>query len=232
MNTKFQPALIKTLENLLSSCLIKEEHIFKHKYAIRKNIAYNLQYLEYLAFNLKDENKSLLTDVIRTMTIRNFVITEMGVVEGILYYILVTNNFHKKKKEEPITKLVKTKFTTLEGKREFYTYTQVFKILAEDKQYPDEMNLDSMLKRAEKNKILGEATVIYKILNHLRKLRNTVHIHLIEERLDTHYNKFNESKFQLMKKILYHLLKNIGLLNDTSSQDIFWYLKTNESTEK
>jgi len=45
-----------------------------------------------------------------------------------------------------------------------------------------------------------------KKLGYLRKLRNRVHLHVIEQAIDTDWNNFKLSDFQLMKKVLYVFL--------------------------
>jgi hypothetical protein len=226
MSYKFQPTLVSDLEKLLER-LITEEGDYPWHYEIKKNIAYNMQYLEYLAHTLSDESPIQLTDVVKKLTIRSFIITGMGIVEGLLYYILRKRNLHKKKKEDLIADNIKAEFKPVKNTgRKYYIKSQIFKILEGDEQTEDEMSLDSMLKRAEKYKILGEDNEIYRKLNYLRKLRNTVHIQLIEKKLDTHYNQFNDKELNIMKKILYSLLDKVGILETfSSSKKTFSYLK-------
>lgn len=54
----------------------------KNHYAIISNIAYNLQYLEYLNQNIKEQ---FLSRVLLAQTFKTFAVTSAQVVEGLLY---------------------------------------------------------------------------------------------------------------------------------------------------
>lgn len=57
--------------------------------ALHSNIAYNLQYIEFLEKELEELN---LSSVIYTMIVKNYVITSMSVIEGIFTNIVKSNN--------------------------------------------------------------------------------------------------------------------------------------------
>lgn len=234
MFEKFYPTSVPTLEKLLSILIENEDKIDK-KYELKKNISYNLQYLEYLDFTLKDRTK--LTDVIRIMTIRSFVIIAIGVIEGLLYYILQKRGLHTKKKEELVTDKITTQHFKLLNTNDdtYYIKSQMFRKLQEDEQVPEEMTLDTMLKKVQNKKILGDDNNIYEKLNYLRKLRNTVHVHIIGDKLDTrydtHYNKFDENELEMTKSIMHKLLSELQILSDKSAQQAFSYLMPKENKD-
>lgn len=71
------------------------------------------------------------------------------------------------------------------------------------------MNLNFMLEKTESSKLLGNDREVYKKLNHLRKLRNKIHLYLIGKNLDHDFNNFNLKEYELMKTSL-----NIVLFSD------------------
>ena len=88
-----------------------------------------------------------------------------------------------------------------------------------------EMTLDVMRKKVESKKLLGVAPQVYKDLNHLRGLRNRVHIHVIQHDLDTDWNKLSSHDVNLMKKALWSILSSDAFSNSSSKLNIFNYLK-------
>ena len=65
----------------------------------RRNIAYNLQYLEYLELQLKDLNVS---SVIRTMLFKNFIIVAASIIEIAFYHLAKTNGKIKLRCEKQV----------------------------------------------------------------------------------------------------------------------------------
>ncbi len=159
---------------------IKENDQFHRTYELVKNLSYNMQYLEFISNVLKRE----IHTVINTELIKTFVITGMSVIESILYYAIKSKNLHKTDPFEEIAV-----FNSNEKKINgviVKVETRLLKKLKENKEV--EMNLNSMLQKTEKNKLLGDDHSIYRKLNHLRKLRNKIHLYLIEENLANDYN--------------------------------------------
>jgi hypothetical protein len=183
---------------------IKKNKQFHRTYELVKNLSYNLQYLEFISKVLKRETHS----VIRLELIKTFVITGMSVIELILYYVLKSKNFHKTEPFEEIA-LMNSNEKKLNGVI-IKVETRLLKKLNENKEV--EMNLNTMLKKTEKNILLGDDHSIYSQLNHLRKLRNKIHLYLIEENLGHDWNSFRNKEVSLMKKSLQKVLFS-GLFN-------------------
>ena len=177
---------------------IKENEMFHRTYELVKNLSYNVQYLEFINNVLKKE----IHKVIEIELIKTFVITGMSIIESILYYAIKSENLHKTDPFEEITvinsnqKKVNGVFIKVE--------TRLLKKLKENREV--EMNLNSMLKKTEKHKLLGDDHSIYKELNHLRKLRNRIHLYVIEENLDHDFNCFGKSELKLIRKSLKKVL--------------------------
>ena len=190
---------------------IKENSQFHRTYELVKNLSYNLKYLEFLSNSLKRE----MHKVIEMELIKTYVIIGMSVIESILYYALKSKNLHKTEPFEEITvmssnqKKVNGVFIKVE--------TRLLKKLKENKEV--EMNLNSMLKKTENNKLLGDDHSIYKQLNNLRKLRNRIHLYNTEENLDHDWNSFRNKELVLIKKSLKKVLYSELFETTTEKRD-------------
>ena len=68
-------------------------------YYYRSNIAYNLQYLEYLELQLRELNVS---SVIRAMIFKNFIITAASIIEIVFYHLAKANGKIKLRHEKQV----------------------------------------------------------------------------------------------------------------------------------
>ena len=82
------------------------------------------------------------------------------------------------------------------------------------------MNFDSMLKKIEKKKLFGDDHSVYSELNRLRKLRNKIHLYVIEEKLDHDFNNFGANEVSLMKKSLNKILYSEKFKLRTKDKDV------------
>ena len=81
-NSRWYPISIDFYRNDVSQGILKDLGL-----QYRSNIAYSLQYLEYLELQLKELN---LSSVIISMIFKNFIIVAASIVE-IIFYILSEN---------------------------------------------------------------------------------------------------------------------------------------------
>lgn len=198
--------------------LIKENSNFRKEYALTRNLSYNMQYLEYLSLRLRDD----LHATIKMEFTKTFVITGMSIAESIFYYLIKARNlqrqnfFQLKAKVISNNKIVDGETLRIE--------TTILKKL--ESPVEKEMSLDAMLKKVESKKLLGSDSQVYKELNHLRKLRNKIHLFAIEERLDTDWNNFGDREFELIKKALRAILySEIFPENRAYKQKLFDFLE-------
>jgi len=82
------PQLIDNYRNTLKITHAREE------YSIKSNIAYTLQYLEYIQ---KQLNELILTSVLYKMLYKNFVIASMGIIESLFKDLLKRTDQYKEK---------------------------------------------------------------------------------------------------------------------------------------
>ena len=195
----WSPSPIDKWRGFLSSGIRKEKLGSSH-YSYISNISYSIQYLEFLNYQLK---ATALHSTVKSQTIKTFVVVSMSVVEGILFYVLYSNSELPSEEWETIKKELKSS-EFIDGERRKRILTTLQEKLEEPKTRTP--TLDPMLKRVEKKKLLGIDTDIYKTLNHLRKLRNKVHIQDVTTRLDTDWNTFSEKEFAQSKSVLLSVL--------------------------
>lgn len=157
---------------------------------MESNLAYSLQYLEYIEKQLAELN---LSSVLLTMLFKTYIITGMSIVEGLFTNLLKRNNKWNKDCWEKI-KTIKSNETTMNNEI-IKVHTDFFRRVDE---YEMRMDLDSMLKRVEKKKLLSIDHKNFPILKRLRELRNRVHLHIGENSTDHDFNNFNYNEKKLM----------------------------------
>lgn len=163
------------------------------------NIAYNLQYVQFLDKELKELE---LSSVLRTMLIKSYVIAGIGIIEGIFSYIIKSRGWWKTKDEEVV---LSSKAQQKNGKGEEYivrTEISVKCVPVEDK-----MTLDEMIKCLNRHHgALKIDHLLYPQVSRIRDLRNRVHLQKSDIPSDHDYNAFDETVHGEMKSILYQVL--------------------------
>ena len=98
----------------------------------------------------------------------------------------------------------------------------VYRKLSNPKRIP--MNFDAMLKKAENKKILGSDESIYEKLKNLRKLRNRVHLHLIDKPADTDWNAFSMPDRRAMAEVIHTIFTGHIFRPTRKDRGLFSYL--------
>jgi hypothetical protein len=178
---------------------------------LNSNFAYNMQYIEYLEKQIDDLK---LPSVLLTMTYKSYIITGMGIIELLLVYLLHhTGNWNTDEWEEYFSiaanpKDVNGVLTKVE--------TRLYKKVPV---YDKRMDLDSMIKKAEKKHILTIDHNAFPALKRLRELRNKVHLQVGDNALDHDYNNFGIDEIQMMRRILFSVLTAPEICNDGKTFD-------------
>ena len=87
--SNWYPIGISTLEIHFGTLICKNEYLPHSKvYPIRKNIAYSLQYIEFLN---KIRTDIYMTDVLLTQNIKSILVHGATIIEAIFYYLIETN---------------------------------------------------------------------------------------------------------------------------------------------
>lgn len=205
---RWLPVAVDTLRAILGRLVSTSDRV-PHASGLRNNLAYSLQYLQFLDFSLTDLR---LTMVLHTQTIKTFVIVGISVVEGLLYYVLREKGLHRTNVWQSLRTVATNEFVA-DGKSMKIENQLYFKL---HEPVEEEMSLDAMLKKVESKLLLGEDRELYKRLNYLRKLRNKVHLQLVERDLDTDWHNFNTKELNLIKSVLHAILAGplIGLSDE------------------
>ena len=242
---KLLPTPMEDLRQLTRKFIEKDDTKYQYHEALTSNICYNLQYLEYLDFLVSNKNPYFkLTSVLEKQTIKTIVITTTGIIEGILYYLIVTRGEAATTDWESVMKIRNTKRHPSSGKeymirneilvRKNDEWESVMGVISGTKKHSNgkhykieseifvklenaiqtEMTLDQMIKKVKNKNLLGEDGEIYDDIDKLRKSRNKVHIRIIEERTDTDWKSFDPKLLDLSKKVLSNVLKEVGIFTD------------------
>ena len=81
---KWYPIYVHIWEPVLSQIKFRSEKLLD-SYEIRRNLAYNLQYLEYLQQTLQELS---LSAVLEKLTYKTYIVTAIGIVECIFFHIV------------------------------------------------------------------------------------------------------------------------------------------------
>ena len=195
------PVPIPILAEHLST-LIKANEYFNIKQTnpLIRNIAYSLQYVEFLDQLLKDIKMS---SSLETQNIKSFVICGASIIEALFHYITVSNGHGKNTEWKSYKKFKSGEQYEIKGDK-FRNETEIFIKISPP--ILMEMTFDQMCKKVESKKLLGDEKDLYKEINGIRKLRNKVHIHGIENPQDTDWYNFNRQELKLIKKVLHGIL--------------------------
>lgn len=218
------PNGVDAIHAFLRRGIPKDDPTLAHGYAFVRNIAYNLQYLEYLNYTLSETE---LHVTVRTLAQKTFVITGMSVIEAILWFVLKKSGLQRTEEWEQVQELETRAFK--ENDAEYQLVNTLLRRLPESRDI--EMPLDAMIKRVESKKLLGLNGQVYKDLNYLRKLRNRVHIHAVQHDRDTDWWSFNDRELKLMKGVLSSVLRSELFNPETEHDPLIAYLKVEETTD-
>jgi len=221
----FSPASVDIVHAFVRRGIPREDEVLDHSYAYVRNIAYNLQYLEFLNHTLE---KLELHVTVRTLSQKTFVITGMSLVEAMLWYVLKKAGQQRREYWEEVQDFRNPTF-----KQDGIEYQLTNKISRKlPKAVDAEMSLDAMIKRVESKKLLGLDLQVYKDLNYLRKLRNRVHIHAVQHDKDTDWWNFNNKEVKLMKGVLFSVLSSQLFSPLPEHSSLIGYLTVAETTEE
>lgn len=168
--------------------------------ALRKNIAYSLQYLQYIQLQF-DELK--LHSVISTQLCKSYVIIAMSIIEGVFYHLLKSNDQYKKEDWEELGKPIQTNAFEEAGLKKKHSITTLIKL-----NVPKEgrMDFESMIQKVRSNHLLKLPQSAYPFIKDLKNVRNKVHLHISKDDNDTDYNKLSDVEYYLARLTLYKVL--------------------------
>lgn len=196
---------------------------YGHAYALRRNIAYNLQYIEFLHRCLDDLK---ITSVVEKQIFKNLIIVGCGVIESLLHFLLIAKR-HYKQTEWELKYIAAGNPMKIDGSFRRID-THVFDKLPSRRN--DEMTFDSMLKCAENKQILGSDHSVYAKLKSLRKLRNRIHLQEIGSSVDTDWNAVEQSDLLTMTFVLHAVFTGPIFRPTEEQRKYFAYLAMEQTT--
>ena len=203
-------------------------------YTTSKNIAYSLQYIQYLQ---KQLDTVYLTDVLERMVCKNYIITAMSIIlcyihlacttamsiiEAIFAYLVKDSGNWKASEWKSIHKIKidKQKPFELEG-RTLKVQVEVFEKV--DAQIA-ELQFDAIIDKVRSNKLMRFRTEeAFDLLKKFKSIRNKIHLHITQDATD--YKSFDKDLQTKMKYILSAVLKNEAICkNATKAGEIYSFL--------
>ena len=171
------------------------------------NLAYSLQYLEFLE---KELSELVLSSVLYTMHIKSYVITSMSILEGIFTNIIKSNGWWKKRDTESVLT------SHAEQKASDGTICVIkTEVMKKVDAFDDKMTLDEMIKCLDHHhKALAVDHLVYPALKRLRELRNRIHLQKGDTYNDHDYNAFDYQVKEEMQSILYTILCSPNVTTD------------------
>jgi len=217
VESTWYPSSVPKIDGYLVK-VIRPKQGYEHDYALRRNIIYNLQYMEFQDRVLQDIK---LSSVLCTQTRKSMILTGCSIIESILHYLLITSGFHTetewKKKVE-----FKGNQKNLDGKKVRVDTVMYEKL---ENKILKHMTFDAMIKSAKSNSIFGSSKVMYTTLESLREIRNKVHLQVINNPTDTDWNTFNPEDLSNMFKVLFSILVSSLFEPNKDELAIFEYMR-------
>lgn len=195
---RWYPFLVSELEADLSHGIFDRLNL-----TIKKNIAYSLQYLEYIDLQLSELQFS---DSLYCMLYKNYIITAAAIVESVFYHILF---YYKKLKYqlygEPILHDVKT---YKEGEKTFVKVEGHKEKLNSPKEAVQDFHflIISVLEGNYLN--ITDSKVARSYISYCKELRKRVHLHLNQEAWTSDYHIFSHKEYALVRYVLYRILSD------------------------
>lgn len=199
-NTKYSkrwhPTPVSYFEQELSSGAFKGM-----KKEIRKNIAYSLQYLQFLQLELDELN---LHSIVDTQIKKSYIVTAMGIIEAVFMHLVKSNGYQKKE----------------EWMQDTPVHSNVFKENGIDKKYivissvklskpiDTEMDFEFLINKVQEKKLLNLNHQAFPMLKALKRIRNKVHLQIVRYENDTDYMSISVYDYWLMRILLFLILRN------------------------
>lgn len=175
-------------------------------YYHKSNIAYNLQYLEYIELQLRELNVS---SVIRAMLFKNFVIIAASIIEIVFYHLAKTNGKIKLRRDRQVFRqdIKKPQSITAPANADKFTLYgyEILPVGVEDM-----TKFEQLISIVRDNKLLidTDLTINKEYLKLLRKLRNKIHLTTATGYNETDYYRFCYTDYLSAKYFLLCVLRD------------------------
>lgn len=185
--------------------------------ALRRNIAYNLQYTEYLCQTLIDIS---LTSVLVTQTHKSFLMTSAAIIEGITYYAVYSGGHHKNHEWRIIKTIKGSEFKLDDGRR------RIDSIFLEKASTPFAIDpkFKDLLTIAEKKELLGNDHNLYGRLQRMRQMRNKIHLYVADGASERDYDVFTDTEYKFTRECLAQILQGTFFRFVAADKSLFPHL--------
>ncbi len=198
LHTTFSPTPTDTLQNYLWKKIDNTWNSESYEYALRKNIAYYFQYLQYLDYEI---NRDLSRHVVIVkMLYKTFIIVAFSIIEALIYHDLKKKNLIKKEEYEEIGK-----YCNNIQNSDLRINTIVFKKKNDGVLLDEFLKTKDLFRRAKDSDLFGNDSGLYSKFNGMRKLRDKVHIHISDLQKETDYNMFNKEVYKRNKETFLYI---------------------------
>ncbi len=215
---KWYPTSIQILEEHLGVLLTPNAYFSSSEIApLKKNLAYTLQYVEFLDRVIKDIN---LSTVLWTQNVKSFVVYGASVVEAIFNYLVISTDNGNATKWQSVKKVITPQFDLngVKHKNDIELFKEIGTPIQES------MTFDQLAKKVESKKLLRSNFAHYAKIKPIRRLRNKIHIHGVEHATDTDWWNFNQKEYELIRHVLKAVLISSVFIG-SAHKSKFNYLK-------
>ena len=212
----WNPRSVDSLDSLLGN-VIHRGCGFVNVYALRRNIAYNLQYLEFLETLFREVS---MTSVVWKQNVKSFIIVGSGIVESLLTFLLIRVDEYQTTEWE-LVRIMPGQQKKCEDTFERID-SHIYRRLPSPQR--EEMTFDAMLKKSEAKRLLGHNHTVYADLKRVRRLRNRVHLQTIDHPTDTDWNAFSFTDLCAMARTIHEIFTGPVFSPTTEQKEYFAYL--------
>jgi hypothetical protein len=217
-DSQWYPTPIPELEAFLRRGMT-DANAVHNLYVLIKNVCYNLQLFEFLCQVQVDIK---LSAVLEAEVRKNCIVTGSAIVEGILDYIVFASGQHRSEHWKELRTVKGNEFVLSGSERRRLDITVLKRLPAPIPK--KEIRLRDLIQIAERHHLFGTDHTVYGRLQHLRKLRNKIHLYNSDAYGDHDYNIFNAHEFSETKDLLRHALTSTIFGWTGSDQTLFPYL--------
>lgn len=172
----------------------------------RSNIAYSLQYLEYLELQLRELN---ISSVIRAMIYKNFIVVAASIIEIVFYHLAKVNGKIKMRTEKQVFRQDIKQPAGISVPTHVDRFTLYgYEILPTGVE--DVTKFEQLISIVRDNKLLidTDLSINKEYLKLLRKLRNKIHLTTAIGPDETDYNRFFFKDYLSAKFFLLKVLRD------------------------
>jgi hypothetical protein len=169
---------------------------------LKKNIAYSLQYLQYIQLQFDEVH---LHDIVATHLLKTYIITAMGIIEGVFFHLVKFKGFQKKDDWGIQGKSVHTNIFEEAGTEKKYVITVESKLKSPQNV---QMDFEYLINKVQEKKLLSLNYKAFPHLKALKRLRNKVHLHVVKHENDTDYMGISFYDYILVRYILFLVLRD------------------------